>query len=78
MEKHNKIIINLNSLRCFSGLEIFHENQGQKNEAVQLELVPEKALLLIRIRIDLAFMDLDPYWECGSGSRTRGMEIDQH
>ncbi len=30
----------------------------------------------IRIRIDLAVLDPDPYWECRSGSRS--MEIDQN
>ncbi len=29
----------------------------------------------IRIRIDLAVLDPDPYWECGFGSRS--MEIDR-
>jgi hypothetical protein len=28
------------------------------------------------IRIDLAALDPDPYWECGSGSRS--VEIDQN
>ncbi len=31
--------------------------------------------ILIRIRIDLALLDTDPYWECGSGFRSK--EIDQ-
>ena len=35
------------------------------------------AVLWIRIHIDLALLDpdLDPFWECGSGSRSK--EIDQ-
>jgi len=32
-------------------------------------------MLWIRIRIDLAVLDPDPYWECGSGSRS--MDIDK-
>ncbi len=33
-------------------------------------------MVWIRIRIYLAVLDLDPYWECKSGSRS--MEIDQN
>ncbi len=34
-----------------------------------------KAVLWIRIRINLAVLDPDPYWECGSGYKS--MKIDQ-
>jgi hypothetical protein len=30
------------------------------------------------VRIHLAILDPDPYWECGSGSGTRSMEIGQY
>jgi hypothetical protein len=34
------------------------------------------SVLWIRIRIDLAVLNPDPYWECGSGFKS--MEIDQN
>jgi hypothetical protein len=36
------------------------------------------SVLWIRIRINLALLVPDPYWECGSRSRNRKMEIDQN
>ncbi len=36
------------------------------------------SVLWIQIRIHLDVLDPDPYWECGSGSGSRSMEIDQN
>jgi hypothetical protein len=37
-----------------------------------------QAVLWIRIHLDLAVLDPDPYWECVPGSGSRSKEIDQN
>jgi hypothetical protein len=38
--------------------------------------ISRQLVLWIRIRVDLAVLDPDPYWERGFGSRSRSIEID--
>ncbi len=51
----------------------------------RLRSEPDKVILLLlvtscwmRIRIDLAVLDSNPYWKCGSGSEFGSMENDQN
>jgi hypothetical protein len=68
MGKNDKISLNRETSR---GWRFFIKNKT-KNEAVQLELVPERHCFGSG-SADLAVLDLDPYWECGYGSRTKNL-----
>ncbi len=46
------------------------DGSASRIHITSVEIMRFKTVLWILIRIDLAVPDPDPYWECGSGSRS--------